>query len=214
MDFDKKEKHPSYGMVQFSRISGGSGNMFGSSVKHHHFIRLRIVPGSIMRDLSREWFSGDIKPFIEVDLSPYQYAELLTTMNCGSGVPCTIRRLHGQEVEGPPSRDGEMVRMENEFKETAKDVAAALDDVLAMLNKSGPLSATERKEALSKATKAKRGIEANMPFLKKSFDENIEEVAADAKSGIDALWTHTIATLGAEALAARVPEMNLIEAKK
>ena len=42
MLFKNKETHPSYGMLQFSRTTGGKTSLFGSSIKHKDTIRLKV----------------------------------------------------------------------------------------------------------------------------------------------------------------------------
>lgn len=93
------QKHPAYGMVSFSRVThsggahGANNRLFGSSIDDHHTsIMLEIKEASVRHDLSRDWFFPD-NTLIKVELSQVQFAELLTTMNAGSGIPCTIRWL-------------------------------------------------------------------------------------------------------------------------
>src|SRR5208337_4240325 len=97
---------PSYAMVSFSRISaGGEGlSLFGSSIKHHSAITLSIKQARLSRDtdLSHDWYFAENRfPLIEVTLSPNQFAELLTSMNVGDGVPATLTLYNGQGYEYP-----------------------------------------------------------------------------------------------------------------
>ncbi len=51
---DVIEKHPSYGAVSFTRVSGCSTPMFGSSLKHHSgFIELKVSTGRLYKDPGR-----------------------------------------------------------------------------------------------------------------------------------------------------------------
>ena len=38
-------KHPAFGMIGFSRISGGESTLFGSSIEHNDRIKLKIKHG-------------------------------------------------------------------------------------------------------------------------------------------------------------------------
>ena len=92
------ENHPSFVTVQFSRLSG-SKRFFGSSVTSHSWIRLQIRPATLYHYLGEDSIYATNRSLVEVDLSPAQFAELLTTMNVGSGVPGTLIRFDGKKVE-------------------------------------------------------------------------------------------------------------------
>ena len=88
--FEKKEKHPSYGMLGFSRRQGSKTNLFGSSIQHQNTISMTLRQGEMHRGLNTDWFfGGDV--IVEVEMSQAQFAEAITSMNMGSGVPVTIR---------------------------------------------------------------------------------------------------------------------------
>ena len=102
----KRQKHPAYGLVQFSRQHGGSKKLFGSQIRSDTTIALRIFEGEVQHELSYDRYShAKNRPIIEVVLSAAQFAELLTTMNMGSGVPCTIEYRDGKDVPPIPETD-------------------------------------------------------------------------------------------------------------
>lgn len=93
----EKKQHPSYGMIRFARSSiGGSGTaLFGSSIMHNNVIRLSISKGMMEREGNEDWFLAgtDINDMIvEVEMSYTQFAEAITSLNIGEGIPVTIRR--------------------------------------------------------------------------------------------------------------------------
>ena len=126
MSFDgPEEKHPSYGTVGLSRITSSGGNkLFGSHLEHHHdTMLLRIHSAALMHDLGCDWVHADMNPLIEVELSPAQFASMLTTTNVGNGVPCTIRRLDGALVEDVPhTHKTEQARARDDFALTVKEL--------------------------------------------------------------------------------------------
>ena len=103
-DEEPKEKHPAYGMVGFYRVSGNPGRLFGSSLKNHEsYIALRIGTGERIHSNGWDRYYGSLRgEHVEVMLSSAQFAELLTSMNVGNGVPCTIAYLGGKKVERAP----------------------------------------------------------------------------------------------------------------
>ena len=131
----ESESHESYGMVQFNRVSSNPPQkFFGSSVRAGYYIELSIHKGEKVtsHDHFRNIFAkGEI---INVRLSPNQFSELLTTMNIGSGVPCTLQRIQGEVMPELPKEDNirqihkddfrrEIKKATNEVKEAIKEVA-------------------------------------------------------------------------------------------
>lgn len=108
-------QHPSYGLLSFSRMSGGTTNLFGSSIQHKDTIKLCISECDVKRDLSTDWYHDNGR-IIEVEMSYSQFAEAITSMNMGNGVPVTIRWVRGEgRIEPCPFTDKKQ-QFEEEFK--------------------------------------------------------------------------------------------------
>ena len=90
---EEKIEHESFGMLQISRVSGESGNLFGSSIQHQHFIEMRICPGHKSRDLYQDWIGSSMLPYITINMSNSQFAEAITGLNLGSGTPVTLKSM-------------------------------------------------------------------------------------------------------------------------
>lgn len=114
--------HSSWGLLQISRISGsGSQSLFGSSIKHSNTIALRIYKAKKHRSLSRDWYINEGCPYIKIEMSPAQWAEAITSLNIGCGVPCTITQ-----------KDGQLIKFAEEItkiEEHAKEFENILNDV-------------------------------------------------------------------------------------
>ena len=76
--------HPAYGMLSFSRRSGGKQSLFGSSIEHKDVIAMTLRHGEVTRNLSSDWYHGT-EVIAEVEMSYAQFAEAITSMNMGSG---------------------------------------------------------------------------------------------------------------------------------
>ena len=103
----EKKQHPSYGMIQLSRSSiGGTGTaLFGSSIMHNDVIRLTISNGFMEREDSQDRYyvkTSRKNCIVEVDMSYTQFAEAITSLNMGDGVPVTITNIGGQPVPRCP----------------------------------------------------------------------------------------------------------------
>lgn len=207
------KKHPSYGTVLFTR-SGGSrtGKLFGSAVKHHGTtIRLSIHEADYTHDLGRDWIHGDLNAIVEVELSAVQFTELLTTMNMGSGVPCTIRRRMTDDgkqriIEDPPDEEVEAERVRHYFRETMEELADRLGKVTDKINKTigkKTVSKKDREEIRKLIQLLDQQVRSNFPFVAESFQKVMDKVVAGAKAEVDAFITHVAMVTGIEELRKR-----------
>lgn len=203
-DDEKEFQHESYVMAGFSRITGSPGRLFGSSVAHHQtFIRLTIRRAKRIHNLGRDWYHGDSMPIVEVDLSAAQFAEMLTGMNVGSGVPCTLRWIDGKKMGEPPDEMLEAEQVKTDFKEKLGGVAKKLDaakarlqEVLAKKN----LTQADRKDVQSHVDSIIQEVRSNLPFWLSQFHEATEKVVTAAKAEVDAFMTHAVMAAGWKSL--------------
>jgi hypothetical protein len=206
---------PSMGIVSFSRISaGGKGiGLFGSEIMHDTAICMRVYHGAEERRLNASNYTFDydsgIRPVIELLLSPLQFSELLTTMNVGSGVPCTIKytELTGG-VEHKPSETNARTQAQSELREKSRKIASSLNALLASLNDK-TLSQSKRTAQYEQARMIKQEIESNLPYLMEMYSEAMDKVAVDCKSEVEAFVLHRVIETGLTAL--KSVSMNLPE---
>ncbi len=195
--------HESYGIVSFNRITGGSRRLFGSVLPgHSETIRFTVSRGERHHSLSRDWFFPR-KNLIEVELSPAQFAELITTMNMGAGVPCTIKYLDGKTVEEPPMTDIEQEEIRTGFGEEMKKLGNSLielSNTVTEVISASRLSKQDREKILNGVAGLIQEVKSNLPFVETSFREATEKVVMAAKAEFEAFMVHSIARAGLTAL--------------
>lgn len=201
----KEENHPAYGMIGLHRQTwSGKSRLFGSPLsKHHMIIALTIKRAYRTHDLSMDRIFGR-EELIEVLLSPHQFSELITTMNVGDGVPCTIRHIDGQLAGEIPDTETEAERIESGF---ADRISALRSKVAAVVNKiatemSSSVPKTKKREweiALSQITSE---VESHWPFIVSQFHEATERAVEAKKAEIDAFVTRVVHQTGLEQLRA------------
>ncbi len=195
--------HPSFGMVSFSRISGGDNRLFGSELVSNSFIRLSLTEGEEIWSLhSKRWHGR--KHIVELDLSASQFAELLTSMNVGSGVPCTIR-FRERDGQIPMFIDSDTLseQIKEDLKADVKGIAELVKKLRSELNTvlaESSLSKANKARLTSVAETIEREITANMPFVLEQYVEATEKVTASAKAEVDAFLTHAATKLGFQSL--------------
>lgn len=198
--------HPAWGMIQFSRGTfSGIKRLFGSSLERHGTtITLRIWQAQRKHDLGEDWLMAAHGPILaEVEMSAAQFAGLLTTMNIGHGVPCTIHRIDGRAVEEMPEDKREVERVRESFEENLRTLALKLTELLkqagATLERKD-LKAADRKDLRDRIRSIVQDIESGMPFMLQQFERATDKITTAAKAEVDAFITQTATTLGLDRL--------------
>lgn len=200
-----EEKHPSYGLIGFSRISSNREKaLFGTSIGHCNTIQMRVFRAKVERNLNRDWFFAEPHiPLIEVELSPTQFVDAITQMNIGDGHPCTITQIEGKSIQYPEFKS-KRKQFEKEFNESKKDLGSSLSKAAIrakelIMNKK-PMNTQEKEELLNLIQHAERVVNDHMPFVAQSFNEQMDKTVNEAKGEVEAFFTAKIHQLGVESL--------------
>jgi len=207
-DGEQVENHPAFGMIQISRVTGGVGRLFGSHLNNHNgAIRLRISRGTRRHHLNRDWYSGhlvhdDVSMVIE--MSHAQFAEAITSLNMGDGVPCTIRRSRGEAVPYiPQDLETEQDKVSEGFQERmnklSESLQKALESANAALDKK-TVNKKDREVIRDSLRRIVQEIECNIPFVLDSFIKSTTKVTAAATAEIDGFMTMALQKVGLEHL--------------
>lgn len=199
----EKETHPSYGMLRFTRVNGGSRNLFGSSIPHQNTIRLTLCKGNVERTLNTDFYSAGGQ-IAEVEMSYSQFAELIGSMNVGNGVPVTIKWLQGEgQIENCPYVDKRML-FEKEFKakldstnETANQLVSEVKD---LFNEKKSLTKKDKEEILAKLARISREINENSQFVYEQFNEQMDKTVSEAKGEVDAFVVNKINSIAQKSI--------------
>lgn len=198
--------HPSFAQITVHRASvmggGDSGAvLYGTDFIHRNVITLRIHGSELQRHLSRDWHHAN-ETFVEVEMSEAQWATMVSSLNAGEGVPCTLRHLIGRgEIPELPKPGARLDQAKAEVGETISDALKFLTDLMADVESMGfPKGKTENiKERLRRC---KQELEANLPFVVKSFDRHMEGTVEKAKSEVHGYMTAVLMRAGLTQLAA------------
>lgn len=203
MDENQKETHESYGMLRIGRLSGHDTHLFGSSIPHRNTICLAINPGVVERSINHDHYYAGREPYIEVEMSQSQFAEAITSMNMGPGVPVTIRQRNGENIEEPNFTNKRM-QFEQEFKTRMQNLQNRLErltenaeDVLA--NKKS-ITKSDRQTILGELNALKIELTSNIPYVAKSFNEQMDQTSKEAKAEVEAFTINKVNQLGLEKL--------------
>jgi hypothetical protein len=190
-------EHPAFGQIGASRVSGRA-HLYGSDFEHQHYVTVSISGSRLVRNLSNEWhFAG--KELIEVALSEAQWATFVSSMNVGSGVPCTLQHVAGYATPqlAPPKKPSEkfsedMEQTMAELREELTTLADALTD--------GNVGKTKAKEIQKKLRWLSERLTNNTEFVANQFDEHMEKTVEKAKVEVNAYVTGMVQRAGLDAL--------------
>lgn len=193
--------HPSFGIIEFSRVNGIS-NFFGSDLQQDHYITLRISEGEKVSDLSSERFYPR-KRILQARMTATQFSELITSLNIGSGVPCTLEIANGQIVEKLPEQENRKEFVHRKFKDRLKEFSNNLisyqkeaKDIV----KKKTLSKDDQNNLINNLDYLITEINSNIPFFAQCFQEVMDEMVVEAKTEIEASILHKINQVGLSTL--------------
>lgn len=210
----EKKQHPSYGMMQLSRSSiGGTGTaLFGSSIMHNDVIRLTITNGYMEQEDGQNRYyakNGRRNCIVEVDMSYTQFAEVITSLNMGDGVPVTITNIGGQPVPRCPYENKQKL-MRKEVESTADGIARKLNqqaaEVKQLLDEKRVLSKSDREWIVDVLKSAGRKLSSDLPFLNELFQEQMDKTVTEAKGEFESYLQNKMNSIALEALAGRIAE--------
>lgn len=189
----EKKNHPSYGVLRISRTAiGGKGTaLFGSSIMHNNVIRLSICHATMEREGNEDRYfaKGGMKDrIIEVEMSYTQFAEAITSLNIGEGVPVTITNIGGQFLPECPYEDRHGV-MAAEVREITADVLRDLEsgsaEIENLLSEKRVLSREDRSRILDTLKHARHVLDTNIPYLQEMFTEQMNKTVTEAKGELE-----------------------------
>lgn len=196
---DEVKEHPSFGVIGISRrSSSGVTPLFGSNIQHQHTFTLTIKTAENNRHLNNNWYHGK-KQLIEVELSGSQFIELITSLNMGDGVPCTIRNFNGHEFPDPPYEnpiDLFQKEFSSQMKNLGKECSSVVEDCVKMLKEKQSIGKADREFIVSAINKLVSTISSTVPFVSQQFNESMEKTVNQAKSEIETFVTSKIMALG------------------
>lgn len=217
---DREYNHPAFGCVRVSRPQSGGTELFGSALKHNHFIEISISKAKLQRGLHNDHvYEKGIVASIMV--SEAQWATIVASTS-GGVTPCTFRyHRDGPLVDVPGIESIETVKetFEREIKEKcAKDIKEAKDITadLEKLIEEGKIGKTQLREILRRMQTFSGNFTANMGFTQEMFAETMEKSIEAGKVEFESFVAGQARALGLEAMrnAGELPVLRLSNDKK
>lgn len=210
-------KHPSFANLYIGRShSSGKQALFGSSIKHSDVITLKISPAYMDRDLNYDRYYAEAVPYIEIKMSQSQFAQAITSLNMGAGVPVTLSQLNGEYIEPCPFVD-KREQFSSEFRQDMQEISKRLDEVTkeveSLIENKKTFSKADKEMILKTLTDVKTQIGSNYPYMYSMFNEQMDKTVNEAKAEIESHLQSRIEDVALRAIKQeRVqPEQHLLE---
>ena len=192
-------KHESFGQISFTRTQGREQTFYGSELPQDHYVSMEIRQSELSRDLTSEWYRSYGVPLIRIRMSSGQFAELITSMNMGRGIPCTIERLMGKKVDEFPEIESRKELVHRKFEERMKQFADTIREnkiKAKEIVKKKTLSKDDVRELSFQLDFLTQEIEQNIPLFSECFQETMDKVVLEAKKEVENAIQHKINVLG------------------
>ncbi len=198
-----KTKHESFGLAGFSRSSIGGGGipLFGSSILHNNVISFKVQHAEVDRHLEQDWYhAANRMPIVEITMSQSQFAEMITSMNMGEGIPVTINQIYEKSME-PCPHENKRMKHSNEFKERMKAFGSQINTYgAAILKKIERLPKRDQEEIKKMVDQVSQEVRSNIPFYEDQFSRQMDKTVTEAKAEVESFVEGKIRSTGLTAI--------------
>lgn len=187
------------GLIQINRSYGGRNVLFGSNIPHDTCMKLTISQAYISRSFNENHYYPTNK-IIEIELSPSQYAEMITNLNHGVGVPCTITKFMEERIPNNLSLNDELETVKSEYSESVDKIMDEIRDTIYEIPDEKAMSTKKIKDLKHELANMLYRLTQEAPFMKERFDETLDKIFVEAKASIDDTINLTLANIGLDTI--------------
>jgi hypothetical protein len=217
-----RRKHPSYGVIGVSRVSGNQP-LFDSDVIHGHFIEITIREAEKVRTgFTHEHVFGQ-NVVMQLRMSFAQFAQMITTQNVGDGTPCTLHYVKGDDKEpyatqwggrpDPPDPEPFINKFKSVGKDRAQVILDNIDKATEGLKKllegiDKPTKANLATAAAAMAS-ARQEVKSNLPYIMECLEEEMEVKLSNAVTEFESYVAGSLQEKGLEVMRGETMRLNI-----
>lgn len=195
--------HKSFGQIHFSRINSSEKiRFYGSELSQDHYIKMEVHHSVVERELTQDRYYNR-EHILSIRMTGGQFAEMITSLNHGTGVPCTIESIQDKRIEEMPLQESRKEFVHRKFEERMKMFADSIKEnqrKAKEIVKKKILSKQDIHDLTTQLEWLTQEVERNIPFFAKCFQETMDDVVFEAKTEVENAIQHKINVLGLNAL--------------
>lgn len=194
--------HESFGQIRFARVNGNNTGFYGSELPQDHYISMEVHHSEVDRDLTKDWYYNK-GLVLRLRMTSGQFAEMITSLNNGSGIPCTLEYVESKKIEPFSEQESRKEFVHRKFEDRMKmfgDTIRENQKKAQALVKKKTLSKEDMHQLQMHLEWLTGEVERNIPFFAKCFQETMDEVVFEAKTEVENAIQHKINVLGIQAL--------------
>ncbi|WP_018234401.1 hypothetical protein [Thioalkalivibrio thiocyanodenitrificans] len=207
-------EHNAFGRVTLTKRQG-SGNLFGSALKHSNQVCLTIERATLDRHLSTDWVRGT-DTIVEMVMSEAQWAQLVSSMGCGTGTPVTLTRAPtpGTPSDPMPGLAAEPTKkvFDDEIRQACEkqiqDAKGLLERFEQMLESGKAIPKKEARSCVRRLRTLVENMPQDMAFLQSRFVESMEKTVEAGKAEIEAHVANVAMRTGLDTLRQQAPRLS------
>lgn len=212
-----KEIHKDYmGKISWNRINcGGSVPLFGSDIKTNTPVCISIYEANESTDPDKRCHGRSISakhpPLLQIEMSPVQWAEFLTSGCADDGVPCTITRRGGKSTSPVAPRsivDDYGQLMENRFAEFQDGISEVESRLRNALDTGKTLGKNDMRDLIRELGTIRSNTVENLKYASFCFQEDMAKAVVKAKAEINAYAETRLGSSGIKCLMNDSEETN------
>jgi len=198
----KQTKHPAFGVLSMSSTQSSGSRLFDAPGKQRSFLSFTLQTAEVVDHDGHTLISSAREPVVaQWEMTANQFFELLTRGNFNSGVPCTLRYVHGERTpEIPPMPDDLEQVATSAADRGPSETERILREIIKDLSEQKTLGVRALQELVQKLNRALGASTRDKRFWREQMREAATtlrvKVAGEVRSRLDA-W---LAALGAQQL--------------
>jgi len=185
-------------LIAFRRTECTRDNLYDVPYPVRGYITMSVSKVRQHRSLGDTYHMNE-NELIEVKMSYSQFAESITTMNYGCGVPCTLNYFNGEKL---PSIESQVNEVDLFADDVVDEIADLLIKVDGLYNEVAAAKMTKglQSRLLSKISNLSGMFKSRLPFIEKVYIEKLDKLKAKVKTDIAAWMDHVAITKGIESI--------------
>lgn len=170
------------GLIKFSRVNG-STSCFGSEYTSETYIQLEIVEADVQRNIGRTtYLSGN--NIVKLRITNHQFSELITNLNNGLNIPCTLELVKGERMDKYESTDTTMSDYQHSTIELSNECFELVDKITKQLNELSNAkspSKTKLKDITRSVDNLRTKLKHDIPWLQDRFNGEMLNILSSIK---------------------------------